>query len=75
MELSAAPIFEEAPLVKKNGLTAGNTSILEVYYQRGYYRSQDKEELIGFTEFLCKYIIYLRLSNFITSTVLNVEDK
>lgn len=54
MELSSTPIFEAAPLIKKEGLLSGNASILQVYYQRGFYRSQDKKELIGFTEFLCK---------------------
>lgn len=53
MELSSTPIFGEAPHIKNKGLSAGNASILHVYYQRGFYRSQDKKELIGFTEFLC----------------------
>lgn len=54
MALSATPIFENAPFLKRKGVTAANTSILNVYYQRGSYRGQNKEELIGFTEFLCK---------------------
>lgn len=60
MALSSAPIFKNAPAVKRRDLTAGNTSLLHIYYQRGYYRGLDKEELIGFTEFLCRLslIIY-----------------
>lgn len=54
MGFSATPIYERAPTIKKRGLNGANTSILHVYYQRGYYRGQNKEELIGFTEFLCK---------------------
>lgn len=52
MELSSTPIFKD--LMKKKGVLAENASILQVYYQRGFYRSQDREELIGFTEFLCE---------------------
>lgn len=54
MGFSATPIFENASFLKRKGITAANTSILNVYYQRGSYRGQDKEELIGLTEFLCK---------------------
>lgn len=56
MELSSMPIFEGAPRLQKNNLSRGNASILQVYYQSTYYRSEDKEELIGFTEFLCMFI-------------------
>lgn len=47
MGFSATPIFDRAPSMRKRNLKALNTSILHVYYQRGYYRGQDKEELIG----------------------------
>lgn len=55
MSLSATPIFAEASFMKTRNLTARNTGILHVYYQSSYYRSHNKEELIGFTEFLCNY--------------------
>lgn len=55
MGFSATPIFQDAPFLSKSNLTASNASILHVFYQRGYYRGQSKEELIGFTEFLCKF--------------------
>lgn len=53
--LSSTPMFAQAPLLKRFNLTVENTGILHVYYQNTYYRSQNKEELIGFTEFLCEY--------------------
>lgn len=28
---------------------------MHVYYESSYYRSSSKEELIGFTEFLCEF--------------------
>lgn len=53
MGFSTNPIYENAPFLKTHNLTAPNTTILHVYYQRAYYRGQNMEELIGFTEFLC----------------------
>lgn len=51
---SATPIYQNAPFLKKQNRSALNTAMLHVYFQRGYYRAQNKEELIGFTEFLCE---------------------
>lgn len=53
MGLSAIPIYEQAPLLKERNMLAENSAILHVYFQSTYYQSQNKEELIGFTEFLC----------------------
>lgn len=47
MGFSATPIYGNSPIIKRKGLDVLNTSILHVYYQRGYYRGSDKEELIG----------------------------
>lgn len=55
MALSSTPIFEQAPLIIKNNLTSKNTAILHVYYQSTFYRSQNKEQLVGLTEFLCMH--------------------
>lgn len=55
MGLSSTPIFQKSAFVKKWNITTENTGVLHVYYQNTFYRSQNKEELIGFTEFLCKY--------------------
>lgn len=65
MGFSATPIFEFSPTIKKKGLNAANTSILHIYYQRGYYRGQDREELIGFTEFLCKNYTIFNFTTFL----------
>lgn len=54
MSFSSNPIFADTPFLKQNRLTAQNVSVLQVYYQRSYFRGQKIEELIGFTEFLCK---------------------
>lgn len=31
-----------------------NIAVVQIYYKESLFRSQNKEELIGFTEFLCK---------------------
>lgn len=56
---SATPIYGKSPIIKRKGLSMGNTFILHLYYQRGYYRGSDKEELIGFTEFLFSMWFYI----------------
>lgn len=53
--LSTAQIFDRSPLVKDVGLTSKNTTILQIYYDKSTFRSQRKEELVGFTDFLCKH--------------------
>lgn len=58
MGTTATPIFQNAPFLKKKNLTASNIAILHVFFQYGYYSSQIKEELIGFTDFLCTYSTY-----------------
>lgn len=52
--VSMAPILHEAPILKENGHQEQNVSVMHIYYQKNYFRSQKKDELIGFTEFLCK---------------------
>lgn len=65
MSLSSIPIFDRAPILKKNHLLYKNAAILHVYYQSTFYRSENKQELIGFTEFLCKHIlIYFFIDKF-----------
>lgn len=74
MALSSTPILEQAPILKKMGIVGKNAGILHVYYQNSYYRSQNKEQFTGLTEFLCKHsplysysysilIIFIRKSN------------
>lgn len=35
-----------------------SVSVVHIYYEESYFRSFTKEELIGFTEFLCTYDIH-----------------
>lgn len=53
-EVSMAPLLKNAPMLRKRGLSELNVSVVHIFYKESYYRSQKKEELIGFTEFLCK---------------------
>lgn len=69
MGTTATPIFQNAPFLKKKNLTASNIAILHVFFQYGYYSSQIKEELIGFTDFLCTYLFPLQKRK--TSIVIN----
>lgn len=54
-EVSMAPILREAPILKKRGLSEPNVSVAHIFYKNNFFRSQKKDELIGFTEFLCEY--------------------
>lgn len=54
-EISMAPLLEQPPLLKKKQMAPRNAALLHVFYKDFYFRSQKKEELIGFTEFLCKF--------------------
>lgn len=53
-ELSSTPIFNRAPLLDQFGVAADDMAVLHVYYENLIYSSQKKEQLVGFTEFLCK---------------------
>lgn len=35
-----------------------NIAVLQIYYKENFFRSQNKEELIGFTEFLCESLLH-----------------
>lgn len=49
-----APLITGAPILAKRGLTEPNVSIAHIFYQYKFFRSEKKDELIGFTELLCK---------------------
>lgn len=55
MGLSSTPILGQTPFLTEKKVLAENVAILHVYYQSTVYRSQKKEQLVGLTEFLCKY--------------------
>lgn len=61
-EISVASLLPiEGPL-KNKGITAQNVSFMHIFYQTSYFRSQSKEEIVGFTEFLCKFGFALEFS-------------
>lgn len=54
-EISLSPLLPRSTWLLDNGLTAPDTAIVHIYYKENTVRSQRKEQLIGFTEFLCKF--------------------
>lgn len=52
--VSMAPLLSGAPILAKKGLSEPNVSIAHIFYRYKFFRSEKKDELIGFTEFLCK---------------------
>lgn len=54
-EISLSPLLARAPMLQKRKLNTSNTAIVHIYYKDPTFRSQRKDELIGFTEFLCMF--------------------
>lgn len=55
-DISMAPLLRGAPILqKRKGLLEPNVSVAHIFYKKNFFRSQKKDELIGFTEFLCKF--------------------
>lgn len=52
-EVSMAPLLSNDALLKNRKLKPENVSIMHIFYKNNYFRSQSKDEIIGFTEFLC----------------------
>lgn len=55
-EISTSPLLVDAPILQKNNQSQPNVSYVQIFYKNYFYRSQQRDELIGFTEFLCKLI-------------------
>ncbi|KAG4079926.1 hypothetical protein HA402_006238 [Bradysia odoriphaga] len=53
-KVSMAPLLYGAPVLAKKALSEPNVSIAHIFYQYRFFRSEKKDELIGFTELLCK---------------------
>lgn len=51
---SMSKIFEQNPWLKEKNLNPKNIAILHAYYAQTSFRSEKKEELFGFADFLCK---------------------
>lgn len=54
-EISLSPLLSRSPWLTYHGSNVPDTAIVHIYYKENTVRSQRKEELIGFTEFLCRY--------------------
>lgn len=50
--VSMTPLLKHAPILTKNHLYHTNVSVMQIYYQNNYFRSQIKDELIDLTDFL-----------------------
>ncbi|XP_037029673.1 pickpocket protein 28-like [Bradysia coprophila] len=50
--VSMAPLLHGAPVLAEKGLSGPNVSIAHIFYQYRFFRSEKKDELIGFTELL-----------------------
>lgn len=57
---SMARIFDRVPLLWKMRLNPKNVAILHTYYNHNTFRAHKKEALFGFTDFLCKRILFFR---------------
>lgn len=54
-EISLAPMMPKSPLLDKYRLESSHAGVLHVFFRERYFRSQKREEIIGFTEFLCEF--------------------
>lgn len=53
-EISFSPLLVlGSPWLKEKKKHPADTAIVHIYYKENSFRSQRKDELIGFTEFLC----------------------
>lgn len=53
-EVSMAPLLQRSPILKERGLMTKNVAILHIFFKENSFRSQRKENFVGFTDFLCK---------------------
>lgn len=53
---STAKIFDEVTFLRQHNLDTKNIAIVHIYYSRSSFRSQRKEELVSFTDFLCRIL-------------------
>lgn len=57
-EMSFSKLIAGSPLLQQHHLHERNAAIAHFYYRGNSFRSQRKDELIGFTEFLCKHSFF-----------------
>lgn len=53
-EVSMAPLLRDAAILRNKKFDAPNVTVAHIFYKSNFFRSQKKDELIGFTEFLCE---------------------
>lgn len=51
-EISMAPLNEHAEVFDAMHVNANNMAVLHVFFNEHYFRSQQKEELVSFSDFL-----------------------
>lgn len=59
LELSMSPLNPNAKILRQKRLDENNVGLLHIFFRDYYFRGQKKQELITFTEFLCRF----KLSN------------
>lgn len=55
--MSRAPLHPQAPILQKGRYAADNVSFVNIFYKDRYYRSEMKDEIISFTDVLCKKFV------------------
>lgn len=60
-EISMSQLLNDnrSPWLLENKMRPSDAAIVHIYYRENSFRSQRKEELIGFTEFLCISFIFM----------------
>lgn len=53
-EISMSPLNQNAKNFHQNHLDVDDLAVLHIFFREHYFRSQKKQELITFTELLCK---------------------
>lgn len=54
-EISTAPLMPRAPALQERRLLFSNVAVVHIFFRDNYFRSQKKDELVGFTDFLCNF--------------------
>lgn len=65
-EISISPLLSRSEWLQEKGMRPSNTAIIHMYYKENSFRSQRKEELVGFTEFLCMFPTFESTSEILT---------
>lgn len=56
---STAKIYDRVPFLQKRNLNPKDISIVHIYYGQSTFRAHKKDELVGFTDFLCMEISFI----------------